>query len=515
MFSYKRFWVIIFATGLIMKRKLLVIIAIILTVSLLTGCDELFDVNTIIERNPFIPTEGTPVPAPNAPLIKTPIPTVFEPTTEPTPDSTETPVPLTSTNPKPAPTTQPPVTAVPTSVPTAEPTIEPTPEPTLIPPVVDLIPKIGFLTDDSDNAAYALSAMAWNELEHAALDFGYEPVFIELPAMDDGTILAYIDILVKDECEMIILPSYRFKGALTKAQTLYPDTYFVLIEFNGILGDNVVTVVFSEFQAGFIAGVAAATELSSQLGLETTDFGIIVGENSLSVELYSAGFTEGLNYAANMYGIGVSLSTQFIHYLTDPTDIEEAIYAAYGLFDSGVECILNLAGPSASGVISAAVDAVQWEIPAYVVGVDYDSYLEGLYNSDLSVVLTSAVKYYGTAVYRILESFTMGDFPGGTKIMFDYYSGGVGLPLGNLGFSIETIDVMTYVFEQMDLNWLVVPPLGDSPIMILAPPPIPAPSEIPTLPPIPSETPTVPPLPSATPTIPPLPSSTPTIPPLP
>ncbi len=176
-----------------------------MSVSLLTGCDELFDVNTIIERNPFVPTEGTPVPAPNAPLLKTPVPTIFEPTPAPTQEPTETPMPITSTNPLPVPTTQPPATAVPTSAPTAEPTIEPTPIPTieptpiptLIPPDVVVIPKIGFLTDDSDNAAYALSAMAWSGLEKAALDFNYEPVFMELPAMDDGTILAHISMIRK------------------------------------------------------------------------------------------------------------------------------------------------------------------------------------------------------------------------------------------------------------------------------------------------------------------------------
>ena len=272
-----------------MKKKFLVVVAIIIAVSLLTGCAELFDANTIIERNPFIPAEGTPIPAPNAPLPKTQAPATTGPT--------ETAMPITSTNPKPAPTTQPPATAIPTAVPTTAPTSEPTPEltskptpeltsePTLILPI-ELIHKIGMLTDDSDNSSYALSAMAWNELEKAALDFGCEPIFMELPAMDDGTILAHIDILVKKECEIIFLPSYRFKGALTKAQALYPDTYFVLIEFDGILGDNVVTVTFSEFQAGFMAGVAAAMELSSRLGLETTDFGIIIGENSLSAELY-------------------------------------------------------------------------------------------------------------------------------------------------------------------------------------------------------------------------------------
>ncbi len=516
MFSYKSFWVIIFAMRIIIKKKFLVAVAIIMTVSLLTGCAELFDANTVIERNPFVPTDGTPVPAPNAPLLKTQAPATANPTS--TPDPTETPMPITSTNPKPAPTTQPPATAVPTAVPTSAPTPDLTPEPTLIPPVV-YIPKIGFLTDDSDNSSYALSAMAWNELEKAALDFGYEPIFMELPAMDDGTIIAHIGILVKDECKVIILPSYRFKGALTKAQVLYPETYFVLIEYDGILGDNVVTVAFSEFQAGFMAGVAAAKELSSKLGLETTDFGIIIGGNSLSAELYSTGFAEGLNYASNMYHISVSMSNQFIHYLSDQTNIEEAIDAAYGLYDSGVECVLNLAGPSASGVISAAIDVVDWGIPAFVVGVDYDSYLEGIHDGDLSVVLTSAMKFYGTAVYRIMKSFTNGDFPGGTNMIMDLASGGVGLPSDNPGLSQETTAMINDLMDYVESRELDIPTFGEYPIELkplpITPSLLPLPSHSPTLPPTPSETPTLPPTPSETPILTPLPSATPTIPPLP
>lgn len=489
-----------------MKKRFLVIVVIILTISLLTGCDELFDVNTITERNPFIPTHGTPIPEPNAPLLKTPVPTVFDPTPAPELEPTETPQPITSTNPKPAPTTQPPATSIPNATPTtepiAEPTTQPTPEPTLIPPV-EYIPKLGILTDSSNNQTTALSNMALESFVSITSKYSYESVHLSVPAMDVATILAHIEKLVSSECEVILLPGPDFSSALDAAQTLYRETLFILLDYDGIYGSNVITTIFSEFQAGFLAGTAAAIELSAKLEQTSLEFGIMVEEDTVSAQLYISGFTEGLLYATNTYGIDAQLTQQSIIYLQFAGDPEEAFYAAIGLYDSGVECILNLAGSAASQVILAAIDASSWPIPAYVVGIGYDSFSEGLLPSGESVVITSAMTFYDVAVTNLISDYASGDFPGGTQILFDYDSSGVGLPSNNPGFSADTIEAMTYIFEQMDLNWLNVPPLGDAPITILAPPPIPAP--IPTILPIPSETPTIPPLPSTTPTIPPLP----------
>ncbi len=476
-----------------MRKQLKIVISIILAVLMLTGCTELFDgtydfagKTPVPSRNPFIPIEGTPVPEPNAPLPKTPSPIPSQTpghtaTASPAPTQGPTPTPTTTPAPTPTPSPTPTLAPTPTPVQTAEPTPTPTPEPTLIPPVVDEPPKIGMLSDDSDNAAYALSAMAWSELEKAALDFGYEPVFMKLPAMDEGTILAHIDLLVKAECVLIVLPSSSFKGALLKAQALFPDTYFILIEFDGFIGENVVTVVFSEFQAGFLAGAAAALELSFGLGIQSADFGVIIERDSLSAQLYTAGFTEGILYAVNVYGIDASLSQQFITYLQVPGDTEEALYAAYALYDSGVECILNLAGSSSSGVITGAIDAMGWEIPAYVVGVDYDSYLEGIFIEDASVVLTSAVKYYGAPVYSILKALAAGEFPGGRNLLFDLAAGGVGLPQDNPGLSPDTLSALEDIYTFIETGKLVIPPLGEFPL--ISPPPVP--SVIPTIPPLP------------------------------
>ena len=485
-----------------MKRRCVIAFFLILAILMFTGCDELLEgtydfasETPAASRNPFIPIEGTPIPAPNAPLTPTPEPTA-EPTEAPTPEPTASPTAEPTSTPEPTATPTP--TPVPTATPTPTPT--PTPEPTATPPV-ELIPKIGILTDDSNNRTYALSAMAWKAVQDASLDFGYEPVFMEVPAMDDGTVLAHIDLLVKDECEVIILPSSNFKGALVKAQTMYPDIYFVLIEFDGLLGDNVVTVVFSEFQAGFLAGTASALELTSGLGIQNPEFGIIIERDSVSAQLYAAGFAEGVTYAANMYGISASLPSRFIIYMENPGDVEEAMYAAWGLYDSGASCILNLAGSASSGVLTGAMDAMGWELPAYIVGVDYDSYIEGIYSGDASVVLTSAMKFYDEAVYSLLKAFSTNEFPGGRNLMFDLSTGGVGLPPDNPGLSADTLAAIYEIYEYIENGSLVIPSLGEFPLV--TPPPLP--SETPTIPPLPSETPTLPPMPSETPTPPPIP----------
>ena len=481
-----------------MERQMKIVISLILVVLMLTGCTELFDgtfkfaSNTPeTSRNPFIPIEGTPVPEPNAPLLETPAPTqspTLEPTVVPTQTPTPTPTPIPTATPAPTPTPVP--TATPTPTPTPVPTVtptptptpiptptttpEPTPEPTLIPPV-EYIPKLGILTDPSDNATSALSTMALEGLKDTAAEYSYETVHLIVPAMDNGTILAHIDMLVSQECEIIILPGPDFSDALEIAQTLYSGTLFVLIDYDGIFGNNVITVLFSEFQAGFLAGAAAAVEISAAHEQAQLEFGIIIEKDTNRTQLYTAGFNEGLLYAGYTFGIDVQLPQHYIVYLEFPGDPEEALYAAYGLFDSGVECILNLAGSSASQVIQAAIDANGWEIPAYVVGVGYDSFSEGLLPYGGSVVVTSAMTFYDSAVTQIISNYASGDFPSGNQLLFDYHSGGIGLPFNNPGFSVGTIDAMKYIFEQMDLNWLIVPPLGDGPITILAPPPIPAP----------------------------------------
>lgn len=465
-----------------MKKKFLVVLSIILAVSLLVGCAELFDVNTVVERNPFVPTEGTPIPAPNAPLLKTQAPETPEPSE--IPDPTDTPTPITSTNPIPVPT----ATAVPTTAPTAaptliptqvptpeptleptpEPTLEPTPEPTLIPP--DILSKIGMLSDYSDNTSYALSSLAWSGLESAALDFGYEPVIMELPAVDDGTILAHIELLVSAKCELIVLPGYRFESALIQAQLIYPEIYFVLIESNSILSDTVATVIFDEVQAGFLAGVAASIELSSILGYETTDFGIIIGEDTLSIQRYSDGFQQGLTYAEMKYGIDVRLDPQFLTYLPVQNDPEGAFLIAWGLYDSGVSCILNLAGTSASGVIDSAIDANSNGIPSYVVSVDYDQFTEGISEGQTSVVLTSAIKYYDTAVYDLVGLYTKDIFPGRSSLTYDLANKGVGLSISNPIFSPATKTIISEVSLLLNNGMISL-----SPLTILSTPPIPAP----------------------------------------
>lgn len=484
-----------------MAKKIFILIFLLLAISLLCGCAELFDANMVIERDPFIPQKGTPVPEPNAPLLKTLMPII--------PEVSESPFPITSTNPLPTPVDKPTevpapsMTPTPTqrSTPSPDKTQEPAPEPTLIPPVIEIIPKIGILSDSSDKKSYSFSNMAWNAIKEASADFGYEPVFLEVPAMDDGTILAHIEKLVKSECELIVLPNNKFKDALKAAREIYPEIYFILIEFDGVLGSNAVTVSFSEFQAGFMAAAAAASELSSSLGIQSVDFGIIIEEDNLTTQMYAKGFSEGLLFVSEHYGIETVLNPQYIVFLNEPGNPESARYASYGLYDSGVDCILNLAGSSYEGVIGGAVDFMEFGFRSYVIGVDYDSYNEGLYGEKSSVVLTSAVKFYDRAVYSIIKQYASGDFPGGKMLVFDLNSGGVGLPGSNPGLSTETLSFISEINNLIDNGSLVIPTFGEFPTVFSTPipsfSPLPLPSIIPTLLPslLPSPLPTLVPIP--------------------
>ncbi len=438
-----------------MKKVFLVILSLLLAASLLSGCADVLGTGIELTRNPFMPIQGTPVPEPNAPLLKTPEPTS-------SPESTQKPI--TSTNPKPAPTSE--STA--------------TPEPTAIPDIL----KIAMLSDDSDNKAYSLGKLAWSGIESACLDFGYEPVFMETPAMDTKTILDSIDKLVTDNCRLIILPSYRFKDALYKAQNIYPDTNFILFGFDGTMGNNVVTVVFAEEEAAFLAGVAAAVEITTSLGFEKAEFGIVIEETTLSAQRYTEGFRQGVEYAFAEYGTAVTLEEKFISYLEMANDPKGALQTANALFDSGADCILNLAGGSGAGLIEGAVDFTSWGMEVYTIGVDYDQFDEGIYGDNLSVVLTSVVKYYDTAVYDMIKTYAAGDFPGGTSVHFDISMGGIGLSLNNPNLSPSTVMLMDEVFSLIEDNSIFVQTLEDLQLMPFPTlPPLITLSPVPTLPP--------------------------------
>ena len=76
-----------------------------------------------------------------------------------------------------------------------------------------------------------------------------------------------IDLAVKGGAKVIATPGFLFEYPIMEAQTKYPDVSFILVDAepkdkdgNVQIEDNVMSIMYAEEQAGYLAGYAAVTE---------------------------------------------------------------------------------------------------------------------------------------------------------------------------------------------------------------------------------------------------------------
>nr|WP_302598335.1 BMP family protein [uncultured Cellulosilyticum sp.] len=252
--------------------------------------------------------------------------------------------------------------------------------------------------------------------------------------------------------KFIILPGYYFETALFKAQDKYQDANFVILDGapndgqgNTLIGDNTASITFAEHEAGFLAGVAAAQQIKEG------DFGFLGGMALPAVQRFEAGFSQGINYANTNLGTNVTLTEENVVYQGTFDDKAAGQQIAAQMYDRGVKVIFTAAGGTGIGTITEAKQRAERGDEAWVIGVDSDQYLDGIYNNDTkaSVILTSAVKYVDQAAHDMIAAQVDGKFPGGEAIVFSVATDGVGLPAENPNLSEETIKVVNDVYNKI------------------------------------------------------------------
>ena len=179
-----------------------------------------------------------------------------------------------------------------------------------------------------------------------------------------------------------------------------PNTMFAIVMPGGSpRADNIAAYAFSDEEAGFLAGVAAA------LKTETDVVGFIGGTAFTDVELRRAGFEAGVAY------INPTIKVMARH-ISASGDIGEAFSrpdlgkaAASALFDDGADIIFHSAGRSGLGIFQAARERT--EIVArkhWGIGVDSDQILD-VDEQDKDYVLTSVVRKFDVVVYDLITAF--------------------------------------------------------------------------------------------------------------
>ncbi|MGW5276277.1 BMP family lipoprotein [Streptomyces sp. NPDC004044] len=190
----------------------------------------------------------------------------------------------------------------------------------------------------------------------------------------------------------VIAIGFAYKDAVDKIAPKYPKVNFGLVDSVSD-AKNVASIVFTEEQGSYLAGVAAA--LKSKDG----QVGFIGGVDLPLIKKFAAGFQQGVldtNPKAKVQ----------IQYLSTGSDLsgfgspDKGEAAAKGMLDKGADVIFAAAGGSGAG----SIEAVAGQKGAWSIGVDSDQALDPALSKYKDTILTSVVKNVDAGVYDLIKS---------------------------------------------------------------------------------------------------------------
>jgi basic membrane protein A len=162
---------------------------------------------------------------------------------------------------------------------------------------------------------------------------------------------------------------------------------------------NYQGIVFAEEQAGYLAGIVAAS-IS-----ETGVIGAVGGTNVPAVVAYNAGYVQGAQ------SVNPDIQTLYQETNPDPAlgfnDPATGKAIAQQFIGQDADVLFQIAGLTGQGVLEAACDA-----GIYGIGVDVDQ-VETLPNLS-GCIVTSAEKKLKDTVQAVVESVGAGTFQAGT-----------------------------------------------------------------------------------------------------
>ncbi|MDT9699985.1 BMP family ABC transporter substrate-binding protein [Streptomyces sp. P17] len=246
---------------------------------------------------------------------------------------------------------------------------------------------VGGKGDQSFNdAAYA-------GLEQAKKEFGYETQDVEpTEGETDADKQQRLESLAKQGYNPVVGVGYAYATAVKAAAEKFPDTTFGIVDDSTIEAKNVADLVFSEEEASYLAGVAAAKSTESNV------VGFVGGVDIPLIHKFQAGFEQGVKDTNPK-------ATVLSQYLTQTADEggfsspDKGKTAAEGQIEKKADVVYAAAGLSGQGVIEAAAANKVWAI-----GVDSDQYKQEALAKYKDAILTSAMKDVAKAVYNLAKS---------------------------------------------------------------------------------------------------------------
>jgi basic membrane protein A len=263
--------------------------------------------------------------------------------------------------------------------------------------------KVGMAYDVGGRGDNSFNDSAARGLDKAKAELGVETKELtartgETPADREQRLAS----LAEGGFNPVIGVGFAYKDAIDKVAAKYPKTTFGLIDS---VSDkkNVDSIVFTEEQGSYLAGVAAA--LKSKDG----NIGFIGGVDLPLIKKFAAGFQQGVKDTKPDAKVQ-------IQYLSTGTDLsgfgapDKGKAAAKGMLDKGTDVIFAAAGGSGAG----AIEAVAAKPGTWAIGVDSDQAKDPALSKYAGSILTSVVKNVDTGVFELIKSVKDGKPLSGT-----------------------------------------------------------------------------------------------------
>jgi basic membrane protein A len=299
--------------------------------------------------------------------------------------------------------------------------------------------QVGLAYDTGGRGDKSFNDSAYAGVEAAIKDLGGEVTELT-PNADASNRVDLLTQLADDGNNPVIAVGFAFADALAEVAPQYPDTQFAVVDSSvadsGL--DNATGLLFAANEGSFLGGAAAA------LKSETGHIGFVGGVESPLIQAFQAGYVAGAQAAKP----GITVDVQYISPNGDFSgfsDPAKGKILAQGMFQSGADIVYHAAGGSGQGVFEAASEA-----GARAIGVDSDQY-ETVGDPALqSVIMTSVLKRVDNAIEAYINDYSEGAIEGGTDIVNDLESGGVGLSTS--GGQIDDIQSQLDDFQKQIID---------------------------------------------------------------
>ena len=277
-----------------------------------------------------------------------------------------------------------------------------------------LIFDLGGKFDKSFNEAAYVGAERWK----AETGGSYKELEMQSEAQREQALRR----LAETGANPIVMTGFAFGEVLNKVAKDYPDTKFVIIDMV-VEQPNVQSVIFSEPQGSYLAGIMAAK------ASKTGTVGFIGGMDVPLIHKFECGYAQGVKATNPDAKVLINYTGTTPAAWNDPVKGGELVKAQ---ISQGADVIYAAAGGTGIGVLQAAADAG-------ILSIGVDSNQNHLHPGK---VLTSMVKAVDNSVY---EAFKAGaDVQPGIKVM-DLASGGVSVAMDDNNKALVTPEMQAAV----------------------------------------------------------------------